>query len=67
VEKAVQGGIDYISLARPLIREPDLPLRWQRGDTAPATCISCNACFTPGLKEGGIYCVVDKKEREKKK
>lgn len=65
-EKIVgEDGIDYISMARPLIREPDLPARWARGDRAPAACISCNGCFGPGLKEGGIYCVIEKKEKEK--
>jgi len=65
-EKAVMDeGIDYISMARPYIREPGLPKRWEQGDTSPAKCISCNKCFKPGLKEGGIYCVVDKEEREK--
>jgi 2,4-dienoyl-CoA reductase-like NADH-dependent reductase (Old Yellow Enzyme family) len=66
-EKAlIEGGLDYISMARPLIREPNLPDRWQKGDRSPATCISCNGCFMPGIKEGGIYCVVDKKEKGKK-
>lgn len=37
--------IELLSLSRPLIREPDLPNRWQRGDRSPATCISCNACY----------------------
>lgn len=37
--------IKYFSLSRPLIREPNLPSRWQAGDTKPATCISCNACY----------------------
>ena len=55
---------DYVSLARPLIREPHLPRRWQEGNEAKARCISCNGCFKPGLKDGGIYCVVDKIERE---
>ena len=55
---------DYVSLARPHIREPHLPRRWQEGDEVHARCISCNGCFKPGLKEGGIYCVVDKIERE---
>jgi 2,4-dienoyl-CoA reductase-like NADH-dependent reductase (Old Yellow Enzyme family) len=59
-------GITYISMARPFIREPGLPKRWEQGDTSPATCISCNKCFKPGLKEGGIYCVVDKEEKQKK-
>ncbi len=56
-------GVTYISMARPFIREPDLPKRWEQGDTSPAKCISCNKCFGPGLKEGGIYCVVDKEEQ----
>lgn len=65
-EKAVaESGIDYISMARPLIREPNLPNRWRDGDRRPATCISCNGCFAPGIKEGGIYCVVEKKEQDK--
>ena len=55
---------DYVSLSRPLIREPHLPRRWEEGDESKARCISCNGCFKPGLKEGGIYCVVDKIERD---
>jgi len=65
-EKTIQGSADYISMARPFIREPGLVKRWQEGDRSPARCISCNSCFKPGLKEGGIYCVVEKKEQEKK-
>ncbi|MDY6850776.1 MAG: NADH:flavin oxidoreductase [Thermodesulfobacteriota bacterium] len=66
-EKAVQDlRLDHVSMARPLIREPGLPNRWLSGDTSPARCISCNSCFGAGLKEGGIYCVAEKKEREGK-
>ena len=54
-------GMDFISFSRPLIREPDLPMRWQKGDHKTATCISCNACFKPGLFKGGIYCVAKEK------
>ena len=44
-----EGRIACLSLSRPLIREPDLPRRWQAGDSTPAACISCNACYrTPG-------------------
>ncbi len=68
VEKALKDhGVDYISMARPFIREPDLAWRWEHGDTSPAKCISCNGCFMPGLKEGGIYCVVEAKERKRNK
>ncbi len=58
-----QGGTDLVALSRPLIREPDLPRRWKMAGSGRAECISCNGCFRPGLKEGGIYCV-KKKERE---
>ncbi len=61
-----EDAMDYISISRPFIREHDLANRWKRGDTAPAKCISCNSCFLPGIKEGGIYCVVEKKLKEKK-
>ena len=41
--------IEYISLSRPLVREPNLIRRWQQGDTQPSLCVSCNSCYrTPG-------------------
>lgn len=46
-----EGKIAFLSLSRPLVREPDLPLRWQNGDSAPAKCVSCNGCYrSPGHK-----------------
>ena len=65
-EAVMENGIDYVSMARPFIREPQLINRWQKGDLSPARCISCNGCFDPGIKEGGIYCVVEKKEAQKR-
>ena len=63
-EKAIaQDGIDYITMSRPFIREPDLASRWEKGNRTPARCVSCNRCFQPGVEEGGIYCVADKKEK----
>lgn len=64
VEKALRDdGIDYIAMSRPLLREPGLANRWLKDDRSPAICISCNNCFTGGLEEGGIYCVMEKKEK----
>lgn len=60
-QQTVAADVDGIALSRPLIWEPDLPRRWQGGDTSRAKCISCNGCFRPGLKEGGIRCVVKDK------
>jgi 2,4-dienoyl-CoA reductase-like NADH-dependent reductase (Old Yellow Enzyme family) len=66
IEKTLEDNdISYISMARPFIREPGLVNRWLQGDRKPAKCISCNSCFKPGLEEGGIYCVVEKKEKDK--
>jgi 2,4-dienoyl-CoA reductase-like NADH-dependent reductase (Old Yellow Enzyme family) len=57
-EKLVTDGLaDYISLSRPLIREPALVNRWKSGDLRKASCISDNACFGPTLKGEGLYCV----------
>lgn len=55
---------DYVAMSRPFIREPALAMRWGAGDEVKARCISCNGCFKPGLKEGGIYCVVDRIEAD---
>ena len=66
-EKTIQETADYISMARPFIREPGLVKRWQEGDRSAAHCISCNGCFMTGIKKGGIYCVVERKEQEKNK
>lgn len=58
VEESLQDGdADYIALARPFIREPNLAAKWQAGSLDAAECQSCNGCFKPGLEEGGIYCV----------
>ncbi len=39
------GTADFISMSRPLIREPGLIKRWKNGDLQKAKCISCNQCF----------------------
>ena len=56
---------DFVAFSRPLICEPDLANRWQYHDKSPSKCISCNKCFMPGITEGGIYCVVQKRIKEK--
>ncbi len=39
-----EGYADLISLSRPLIREPDLPMKFAEGKER-ADCISCNGCM----------------------
>jgi 2,4-dienoyl-CoA reductase-like NADH-dependent reductase (Old Yellow Enzyme family) len=36
---------DLIGMARPLIREPDLPAKLRIGDSSMALCTSCNLCM----------------------
>lgn len=38
------GAADFISMARPLVREPDLPNKWLSGRRVAAQCSSCNRC-----------------------
>jgi 2,4-dienoyl-CoA reductase-like NADH-dependent reductase (Old Yellow Enzyme family) len=59
-----RGDADMISMSRPLIREPDLIARWQRGDTAPAKCISCNKCFGFGVHGEPLECGEEHRLRE---
>lgn len=40
-----QTKVAALSLSRPLVREPELPRRWESGDLRPALCVSCNACY----------------------
>jgi len=51
------GTADYISMCRPIIREPGLIKRWKTGDLRKSECISDNACFQPGMEGKGVYCV----------
>jgi 2,4-dienoyl-CoA reductase-like NADH-dependent reductase (Old Yellow Enzyme family) len=59
-----EGAADYISMSRPLIREPGLINRWKSGNLAKSACISDNQCFGPAMAGEGIYCVTEKKEKE---
>ena len=65
-ERIVEEGMaDYISMARPLIREPHLINRWKAGDLTPSACVSDNMCFQPAIEGKGIYCVTERREKEK--
>lgn len=65
-ERLIEDGIaDYISLSRPFIREPHLIARWKSGNTAKSPCVSCNLCFQAAKEGKGLYCVAEKRQREK--
>ena len=56
MEKALQEGMaDFISLCRPLIREPKLPALLRTGEVDASDCLSVNLCWAE--KDGeGISC-----------
>ena len=57
-DQLVENGVtDYISLCRPLVREPGLVNHWKSGDTSKAKCLSDNACFGPALEGKSLHCV----------
>lgn len=58
------GDVDFVSLARPLIREPGLVNRWRNGDAAKALCVSCSGCFKTLQFGQGIQCMVEHKARQ---
>jgi len=62
-DELVKSGVaDYISLCRPLIREPDLIKKWKSGNLKKSDCISDSACFQPGMEGKGVHCVHLKNE-----
>ena len=50
IEEVLEAGaVDFVSMSRPLIRQPDLPNLWLSGQYLDkAECISCNACLPVG-------------------
>ncbi|SIO32087.1 NADH:flavin oxidoreductase [Halodesulfovibrio marinisediminis] len=57
-----EGLIDFVSMSRPLLREPDLLKRWSSGDLRRAECISCNKCFSVLHKNEGYFCPIARTE-----
>ena len=65
-------GIEFCSMCRPLIRQPNLPKLWRNGPPSPeAECIHCNQCMNEVLRKGpkcqGVRCIQKEKEERKRK
>lgn len=58
--------IEAVSMARALIREPDLINRWMDGKKDKAQCISCNGCFNPKGTKCFFHLDDAQKEEQKK-
>jgi 2,4-dienoyl-CoA reductase-like NADH-dependent reductase (Old Yellow Enzyme family) len=60
MDLAMAEGFDFVAMARPLLREPDLVNRLRSAEAAGATCIHCNRCM-PSIYTG-TRCVLDHPE-----
>lgn len=67
MENVIQeGSVDFVSLGRSLIREPDFIYQIVRGRSEAASCISCNMC-TSGLGMRRTRCYVEEPLTEQEK
>ncbi len=65
-EKIINEGLDFVSLSRPLIREPDLIKKWKEGKSDKADCISCGRCLID-MSPRPVECSPLKKKLQKLK
>lgn len=56
-----ETAIGYFSMARPLLSEPDLILKWEKDKTVTPRCTSCSRCFAPDRN----MCILDREDTEK--
>lgn len=50
IDAVLAAGIEFVSMSRPFIRQPDFLKRLQSGEETP--CVSCTKCLTIYGKEG---------------
>ncbi len=48
---------DFISLCRPLIKDPGIINEWKEGSRRRATCISCNKCLESNREKDLLQCI----------
>jgi 2,4-dienoyl-CoA reductase-like NADH-dependent reductase (Old Yellow Enzyme family) len=52
-----ETSIQYFSIARPLLCEPDLVNKWKENTDYKPMCVSCNGCY----RKGEVGCVLQEK------
>jgi len=45
VELAMREGFEFVAMARALLREPDLLVRWRDDPAGTSRCVHCNKCM----------------------
>lgn len=56
MRRVMDARIDFVSLARPLICEPDLIGKMERGEQGQGKCVACNGCFKV-FRQRPVRCV----------
>lgn len=57
VDTAIADGFSFVQMGRALIADPDLPLRFERGEATRTRCNACNECIAT-MDDGGVRCVL---------
>ncbi len=58
-EQAMAEGFDAVVMARPLIHDPQLVNKFQRGEATASSCINCNRCVPYIYHPAGTMCVLN--------
>ena len=57
MEEVINSGwADFISMCRPLIREPKIVKKFKEGKSESVACVSCNRCFAGAANHMPVYC-----------
>ena len=56
-EEIIRKGIDFVSMSRPFICEPDIVKRWKSGDLRDSLCFSDNLCFVAVKEKTPVRCI----------
>lgn len=58
INKILASKISLISLARPLICEPDILTKFASGRAEKSSCLACNRCFAIPHLHHGVRCIL---------
>ena len=57
VARCMEAGFEAVTLARALLREPDLVQKWQASPELESLCDNCNSCVAYIYHPAGTWCI----------